>query len=133
MAIRQIITALAAALLLISTSVRADECVTIDRFNSVLASEGVTLYGSRAAATKQMEAVLNKNREKTGTAPIEAAIFLVGYMKDDKGEVFAVVGVFDPNGCLIVETFVTLTIKQWFEFLASSGVEPKDFVPLSGA
>lgn len=133
MAIRQIIIALTAITLLISTPVRADECVTIDRFNSVLASKGVTLYGSRTLATKQMEAVLNKNREKAGSPTIEASVFLVGYVKDSNGEVAAVVAVFDQNVCMVKDTFVTLTIKQWFEFLASSGVEPKDFIILSGA
>ena len=133
MAFYKIIIAALAAFLLASTSVRAGECVSLDRFDSIFASKGITLYGSRAAATKQMEAVVNQNRQKAGNPTLEASIFLVGYVKDDKGDVFAIVAIFDKNGCVIEETVVTLTIKQWFEFLASSGVEPKDFITLSGA
>ena len=127
------IVAAFAALFLVSTPVLADECVSLDRYDSIFASKGITLYGSRSAATKQMETVVNKNRAKAGNPTIKAALFLVGYVKDDKGEVFAVVSIFNPDGCLIEDTLVTLTIRQWFEFLASSGVEPKDFVAINGA
>ena len=133
MAVYKIIIAAIAALFISLTPAYADECVSIDRFDSIFASKGITLYGSRSAATKQMEAVVNQNRAKAGNPSLEASIFLVGYVKDDKGDIFAIVAIFDKNGCAIEETVVTLTIKQWFEFLASSGVEPKDFVTLSGA
>lgn len=133
MAILKVITAAIAAFFIVSTSVRANECVSLDIYHSTLSSEGITLYGSRAAATQQMGLTVNKNRAKVGNSTIEVSIFLVGYVKDSAGEVSAIVGIFDNNGCLIQDTFATLTLKQWIEFLQSSGVDPKDFVQLDGA
>lgn len=133
MAFWQIITASLAAYLLISTPVRADECVSIDKFHYTLSSQGVTPYGSRAAATVKLEAVLNENRARAGNPAIKASIFLVGYVKDPSGSTFALVSVVGTDGCIIEDTFVTLTAEMWVGFLMSAGVRVEDFFPIDGA
>lgn len=97
MARTKIILAALAAFFLHLSPADANDCVSVDKFHSTVSSQGITLYGSVSAATKRMEKLLNENRAKGGRAPVEASIFLAGYVKDDKGEIVAIVAVFDPD------------------------------------
>ena len=133
MAIRKITAAVIASLLLISTPALANQCITIDNFHAALASNGVKSYGSRAAATLKMEAVINQNRAKMGKNKIEASIVLVAYGKNDKDEIVVVVAVVDEKGCIIEDTFTNIPADTWLGFLESSGVELEDFIPIDGA
>ncbi len=133
MAFWKIATAAIAAIFLASTSVRADECVTIDKFHYTLSSKGIALFGSRAAATIKMEAVINKNRATVGKPALKAAILLVGYVKDANNEVYVLAAVVGEDGCVIQETVATLKADTWISFLTSAGVEVEDFFPIEGA
>lgn len=115
------------------TPAHADECIPLDIYHSAFSSKGITLFGSRAAETQQIGAAINKNRASVGNSKIEISILVVGYVKDNAGDAFAIVGVFDDNGCLIQDTLSTLTLKQWIDFLESAGVDPKSFVEIYGA
>lgn len=133
MAIPKIIIAAFAAFLVNLIPAHANECFSIDTYHSTLSSEGVKLYGSKAAATHKLEKQINENRVSNGREAIEASVFLVGYMKNANGDIVAVVAVFDRSGCLIEDTLVVLPLKIWVDFVTSAGVEPKDFIELSGA
>jgi hypothetical protein len=37
------------------------------------------------------------------------------------------------DGCIIDDTFTTLTADQWLSFLESSEVELEEFIPIDGA
>lgn len=133
MAFPKIIVAAFAALTLHLSPAHADECVSIDTFHSKMSSQGLTLYGSRAAATERMEKLLNENRAKGGKPAIAASVFLVGYVKDKDGEIIAVVSVFDKNNCLIEDTVTMLSLRMWVEFIVSVGVDPDEFAVIGGA
>lgn len=133
MAIRKIITLVFAVLFSISTPALANKCLTIDGFHQALMSKGIKSYGSNAAATQRMETLINKNRAKANTAPIDASIVLVAYGQDQAGQITVVVAVVGKDGCVIEDTFTTLTADQWLAFLGSSGVELEEFIPIDGA
>lgn len=133
MAIRKIITLVFAVLFSISTPALANQCLTIDGFHQALMSKGIKSYGSNAAATQRMETLINKNRAKIDRAPIDASIVLVAYGQDQAGQITVVVAVVDKAGCVIEDTFTTLTADQWLAFLGSSGVELEEFIPIDGA
>lgn len=130
MAIWKVVTAVIAAAFIASTPAHAEECIPFDTYYMTFAEKGFTLYGSPKGATEKMLNTVNDNRSSAGRSKISASIVLVSYVKDDKGEVSAIVGIFDKNGCLIEDTFVTLTLRQWLDFLANAGVEPKEFVEI---
>lgn len=133
MAIRSIIASTLTALFIFATPAAAEQCITIDNFHAALASNGVKSYGSRAAATLKMEAVINQNRAKMGKGKIEASIILVAYGKNEKDEIVVVVAVVNENGCIIEDTFTNIPADTWLGFLESSGVELEDFIPIDGA
>jgi hypothetical protein len=133
MAIRKVISLVVAALFLISTPALANQCVTIDQFHYTLMSQGIKSYGSKSAATGKMEKLINSNRTKAGKDTIDASIVLAAYGQDQKGQIIVIVAVVDQNGCIIEDTFTTLTADMWLSFLGSSGVELEDFIPIDGA
>jgi hypothetical protein len=133
MAIRKIISLAAAAFFFVSTPALANQCLTIDGFHEVLMSKGIKSYGSSAAATQRMETLINKNRAKADRAPIDASIVLVAYGQDQAGQITVVVAVVGKDGCVIEDTFTTLSADMWLAFLSSSGVELEEFIPIDGA
>ena len=58
---------------------------------------------------------------------------LVAYAQDEKKEIIVIVAVVGQDGCIVEETFTTLTPDMWLSFLGSSGVELDDFIPIGGA
>jgi hypothetical protein len=96
-------------------------------------SQGINSYGSKSAATGKMEKLINSNRAKAGKDAIDASIVLAAYGQDQKGQIIVIVAVVDQNGCIIEDTFTNLTANVWLSFLASSGVELEDFIPIDGA
>lgn len=133
MAIRALIAAFVSAFFLISTPALADQCLTIDGFHQTLMTRGIQSFGSRSSATVKMEAVINQNRAKAGKEKIDASIVLVAYAQDEKKEIIVIVAVVGQDGCIVEETFTTLTPDMWLAFLGSSGVELDDFIPIGGA
>jgi hypothetical protein len=133
MALRSVIALAVSAFLLISTPALASQCLTIDGFHQTLMTRGIQSFGSKSAATAKMESVINQNRAKAGKEKIDASIVLVAYAQDEKKEIIVIVAVVDQNGCIIEETFTTLTPDMWLAFLGSSGVELEEFIPISGA
>jgi hypothetical protein len=80
-----------------------------------------------------METLINKNRAKANKAPLDASTVLVAYGQDQAGQITVVVAVVGEDGCIIDDTFTTLTADQWLSFLESSEVELEEFIPIDGA
>jgi hypothetical protein len=133
MAIRKIISLIVASLFIASTPALANQCLTIDGFHQALMTRGIKSYGSNAAATQRMETLINKNRAKANKAPLDASTVLVAYGQDQAGQITVVVAVVGEDGCIIDDTFTTLTADQWLSFLESSEVELEEFIPIDGA
>lgn len=113
--------------------VKADECITVDKFSSAFASEGIKLRGSTAAATKKMAALFNENRAARGQPSVEISIFLFGLVTTRSGDTGALVAVFDKSGCVVPKAIAVLSLRVWSEFATLAGVGPTDFVPMEGA
>jgi hypothetical protein len=128
MAIRKVIFAVFSIALGLQVSVsKADECVTVEKFNSSVAPQGVELFGSSPSATKKLELRLNQNRARAGATPVEASLFLVGLIEGKDAVLTAVVG---KDGCVIEKTVVILTPAQVTAFAKSAGVGVEDFSPI---
>lgn len=134
MALRSLILTLSLLFGLQTLTAKADECLTVEKLAESIASEGTVLLGSRSHATPKLVAQFNKNRENSGNPErIEASLLVVGYVKEADGSISVGVAFVGADGCVINETATKLTPKMWIMFLVAAGVEPKDFVPITGA
>lgn len=123
----------AVGLFLLCAPVKADECITVDKFNSAFSSEGVKLLGSTSAATQKLAKLFNSNREANGQPKTSVSIFIFGLVVDETGGPAILAAVFDGDGCVIRKSVIVFPIQFWIGFLDRAGVTIKDFVPLDGA
>lgn len=112
---------------------KADECIPVDKFSRELASEGIALRGSTAAATRKLEKFFNENRAAQGQPARKISIFLFGLVRANSGEVGVLVSIADARGCIIEGSTSILSVRYWVAFMDAAGVYGKDFVPLDGA
>jgi len=112
---------------------KADECIPVDEFSRALASEGVALRGSTAAATDKLEKFFNENRAAQGQPAREISIFLFGLVKVNSGEIGVLVSIADANGCIVPSATGILSVRYWVTYMTSAGVSVDDFIPLDGA
>lgn len=121
------------AIVLQVSTVKANECVTVDRFAAVLSKEGVALRGSTAAATEKLAKLFNQNRAARGQPAAEVSIFLFGLVTANSGEQAILAAIADKKGCIVPQTVVLLSIRQFAEFLTVAGVAISEIIPLDGA
>lgn len=131
--LRKLTTVLLLAIGLQVSVAKADECIPVDKFSREMASEGVVLRGSNAAATRKLEKFFNDNRAAQGQPAREISIFLFGLVRANSGEVGVLVSIADGRGCIIEGSTSILSVRYWVAFMDAAGVSGKDFVPLDGA
>ena len=111
---------------------KADECISVDKFSSTFASEGISLLGSKAAATRKMEKVFNENRARNGQPAARISLFLLGPLMTKEGPA-ALAAIVDDKGCIVTGSVTVLPVRVVVDFFNAAGVTIHDFVPLDGA
>lgn len=120
-------------LFLFCSVAKADECITVEKFATAMAEEGIALRGSTAAATKKLAILFNKNREARGQPAAKISIFLFGLVTANSGDQGALVAIADKSGCVVGRSITILSLRTWVEYTTLAGVSAKDFIPLDGA
>lgn len=121
------------ALTLQVSTVKANECVTVDRFAAGLSKEGIALRGSTAAATEKLAKLFNQNRAARGQPEAQISIFLFGLVTANSGDQAILAAIADKNGCVVPKSVVILTLGQFTDFVTIAGVSISEIIPLDGA
>lgn len=118
------------ALMLQVSTVKANECVTVDRFAAGLSKEGIALRGSTAAATEKLAELFNQNRAARGQPAAEISIFLFGLVTAESGSQAVLAAIADKNGCVVPKSVTLLSFRQLAEFFKIAGVSINEIIPL---
>ena len=123
----------AVGLFLLCAPVKADECISVDSFASELSKKGITLIGSKSAATVKLAKTFNENRATNGQPPAEISIFLLGLVVSPDGTPQILAAIADKQGCIIPKSVVVMPVRYLVGLLERAGVSIDEFIPLDGA